>query len=168
MALVRTDVSEDLSASIIRVTRIGELGTSTVTSNRPILITLMMEAQRTSATSDLTRAKRRNIPEDAIPHFVRCLPLQTRVYVQTGFFYLSCARDIGTKTKAEILSVTPARSVLYARVLCRWNWTRRAAGDDAQMGAHFRVCREEHFCSDWYCRSVLLCSDWYCSTAVAK
>jgi demethoxyubiquinone hydroxylase (CLK1/Coq7/Cat5 family) len=26
VALVRTDVSEDLSASIIRVTRIGELG----------------------------------------------------------------------------------------------------------------------------------------------
>jgi demethoxyubiquinone hydroxylase (CLK1/Coq7/Cat5 family) len=28
VAHVRTDVSEDLSASIIRVTRIGELGTS--------------------------------------------------------------------------------------------------------------------------------------------
>jgi hypothetical protein len=27
VALVRTDVSEDISASIIRVTRIGELGT---------------------------------------------------------------------------------------------------------------------------------------------
>jgi hypothetical protein len=34
VALVRTDVSEELSASIIRVTRIGELGTLTVTSNR--------------------------------------------------------------------------------------------------------------------------------------
>jgi hypothetical protein len=28
VALVRTDVSEELSASIIRVTRIGELGTT--------------------------------------------------------------------------------------------------------------------------------------------
>jgi hypothetical protein len=28
MALVRTDVSEELSASLIRVTRIGELGTT--------------------------------------------------------------------------------------------------------------------------------------------
>jgi hypothetical protein len=37
-ALVRTDVSEDLSASIIRVTRIGELGTTlAVTSNRHTL-----------------------------------------------------------------------------------------------------------------------------------
>jgi hypothetical protein len=35
MALVRTDVSEELSTSFIRVTRIGELGTtSAITSNR--------------------------------------------------------------------------------------------------------------------------------------
>jgi hypothetical protein len=35
VALVRTDVSEELSASIIRVTRIGELVTTfAVTSNR--------------------------------------------------------------------------------------------------------------------------------------
>jgi hypothetical protein len=35
VALVSTDVSEELSASFIRVTRIGELGTTlAVTSNR--------------------------------------------------------------------------------------------------------------------------------------
>jgi hypothetical protein len=34
VALVRTDVSEELSASFIKVTRNGELGTLTVTSNR--------------------------------------------------------------------------------------------------------------------------------------
>jgi demethoxyubiquinone hydroxylase (CLK1/Coq7/Cat5 family) len=34
MAFVRTDVSEELTASIIRVTRIGELGALAVTSNR--------------------------------------------------------------------------------------------------------------------------------------
>jgi demethoxyubiquinone hydroxylase (CLK1/Coq7/Cat5 family) len=35
VALVRTDVSEELSASIIRVTQIGELGTTlVVTSNQ--------------------------------------------------------------------------------------------------------------------------------------
>jgi hypothetical protein len=33
VALVRTDVSEELSASIIRMTRIGELGTLAITSN---------------------------------------------------------------------------------------------------------------------------------------
>jgi hypothetical protein len=33
VALVRTDVLEELSASIIRVTRIGEPGTLAITSN---------------------------------------------------------------------------------------------------------------------------------------
>jgi hypothetical protein len=33
VALARTDYSEELSASIISVTRIGELGTLAVTSN---------------------------------------------------------------------------------------------------------------------------------------
>jgi hypothetical protein len=33
VALVRTDVSEELGASVIRVTRIGELGTIAVASN---------------------------------------------------------------------------------------------------------------------------------------
>jgi hypothetical protein len=39
VALLRTDVSEELSASIIRVTRIGELGTTlAVTSDRRDLL----------------------------------------------------------------------------------------------------------------------------------
>jgi hypothetical protein len=55
VALVRTGVSEEISACIIRVTRIGEQGTTlVVTSNR--------------CTSVLTRPTRRNIPEDDIPH----------------------------------------------------------------------------------------------------
>jgi hypothetical protein len=38
VALVRTDVSEERSATIIRVTRIGDLGTTlAVTSNRSTL-----------------------------------------------------------------------------------------------------------------------------------
>jgi hypothetical protein len=41
VVLVRTDVSEELSASIIRVTRIYELGTFAVTSNpRTLYISL--------------------------------------------------------------------------------------------------------------------------------
>jgi hypothetical protein len=37
VALVRINVLEELSASIIRVTRIGELGTLAITSNRHLL-----------------------------------------------------------------------------------------------------------------------------------
>jgi hypothetical protein len=37
VALVRTDVTEELTASITRATRIGELGTLAVTSNRRTL-----------------------------------------------------------------------------------------------------------------------------------
>jgi hypothetical protein len=41
VTLVRTDASEELSASFIRVTRIGELGTTlVVTSNRRTLVFL--------------------------------------------------------------------------------------------------------------------------------
>jgi riboflavin synthase alpha subunit len=59
LALVRTDVSEELSAFFIEVTRIAALGT----------------------TLAVTRAKRRNIPEDVIPHSHRSENLKSYKYV---------------------------------------------------------------------------------------
>jgi hypothetical protein len=52
-SLVRTDVSEELGASVFRVIRIGELGTTlAVTSNRRTLTpSLDISSQRTSVAS---------------------------------------------------------------------------------------------------------------------
>jgi hypothetical protein len=53
VALVRTDVSEELSTSIFRVTRIGELGTLAVTSNRRTLRKILRSVRRLLVTADI-------------------------------------------------------------------------------------------------------------------
>jgi hypothetical protein len=92
VALIRTNVWEERSSSIIRLTRIGELGTTlAVTSNRStltvflcnmcrllvtlnfipistILVILMMEALRFSETLGLTRGTPNHIQEENILH----------------------------------------------------------------------------------------------------
>jgi hypothetical protein len=69
VALVRTDASEELSASIIIMTRIGEVQrTAKFVPSSPILVTMMMEALSSSETLILTRIRGRNIPEDDILH----------------------------------------------------------------------------------------------------
>jgi hypothetical protein len=55
MALVRTDVSEEPSASFIRVTRIGELGTTlALTSNRLTLqVVFLRNVRRLQVTASI-------------------------------------------------------------------------------------------------------------------
>jgi hypothetical protein len=73
VALLRTDVSEERIAFIIKVyvflrSVLRLLVTASVVPSSPILVTLMMETIRSFETTVLTRATRRNIAEGGILH----------------------------------------------------------------------------------------------------
>jgi hypothetical protein len=117
VALVRTDVSEELSASFIRATRIGELGTTlAVTSNRHTLLVFLRSVRRLLVTAsvvpsschpddggakflrdvDSYKSHAANIPEDAILHSHRRENLRFYYLVSRWVEIMSDIRTRGT------------------------------------------------------------------------
>jgi hypothetical protein len=64
------------------------LVTASVVPSSPILVTLLKEAQSSSETSVLTRATRRNIPEDGILHSHRREDIKSYILVFCPFILI--------------------------------------------------------------------------------
>jgi hypothetical protein len=140
VALVRTDISEECIASIIKVTRIGELRMLAVTSNQstllvtanvaptsPILFTLMMDVIHSSETSVSTRTTRHYMPEDGIHHPLICLKLPHRLSGQFLAIFLPGISKGYYKKKppwplVRERTIPTARPPLVDEIWCQLLW----------------------------------------------
>jgi hypothetical protein len=106
VALVRTDVSEELSNRSLR----RLLVTARVVPSSPILVTLMKEALSSSETSVLTRATRRNIPEDGILHSHRRENLKSYNFNYTPTRQIASGRTRTSKVECRWIRPRPLPS----------------------------------------------------------
>jgi hypothetical protein len=86
------------------------LVTANVVPSSPILVTLMMEKLRFFETSVLTRATRRNIPEDVILHSHRRENLKSNIALD-GWTLIS------THTQLHTLTIRSTRNQLHTLII---------------------------------------------------
>jgi hypothetical protein len=153
LALVRADISEELSASIIRV------------KSSPILVTLMMKVLSSSETSVLTRVTRRNIPEDAILHTHRLETLKSyKIRGNHGGNYEEC-RLLGYKnlvrTSHETQSVSATE--LSRLMLCKIWGFHGGDYEECRFGGYknpVRTLHETQPVSATELSRLMLCKIW--------
>jgi hypothetical protein len=143
VALVRTDVSEELGASFIRVTRIDELGTTqAATSNL-----------RTQRMSVLTRAKRRNIPEDTSLHSHRRENLKSYNVVPSSLILVTLIMEVLRLSETSVITRATRRNIVGDCILHshhRENLKSYICGfrlDQPNITGH---CIEHLFVWKWY------------------
>jgi hypothetical protein len=128
VALVRTDVSEERSASIIRVTRIGEPGTLAVTSNRYLELVLYKYCWR-QPWGSLNSHRKVSILLDIAP----CTPC-----------VLTFRRNVNHYIPGLNKDQSPAARLFHARLIFRpWRWSSCSSETSVHMRGIGRYIRQD-------------------------